>query len=151
MLHEDVAEPVEGRVRRVAPAVLGVGFHGRDPAAGPGQPHHLGGHVCGVGEVDQQRTGVHQVKGTWWQSGSPHRPRHPDSLDVSDHRVHWLAMGLYVAIAVLAVLPLHTLRIEGVLLTVLMLLGVLLALMLMFAAGAPNPKAEPAGNPPPAS
>ena len=44
---------------------------------------------------------------------------------------------------------LHALRIKGVLLTVLMLLGVLLALMLMFAAGPRDPKAEPAANPPP--
>lgn len=71
-------------------------------------------------------------------AGSPHRPPHPDALDVSDQLVHWLAMGLFVAIAVLAFLPLHTLRIEGVLLTVLMLLGVHLALMLMFAARAPR-------------
>ena len=86
-------------------------------------------------------------------SGSPHHPHHPhhhDAFDVSDHVVYWLAIGLYVAIAVLAFPSLDTLRIEGVLLTVLMLLGVLLALMLMFAAGAPNPKAEPAANPPPA-
>ena len=87
---------------------------------------------------------------SWWKSffiiisvlggtglilaGSPHRARHPDALEVNDQPVHWLAMGLYAAIAVLAFLPLHTLRIEGVLLTVLMLLGVHLALMLMFAA-----------------
>ena len=50
-------------------------------------------------------------------------------------------MGLYVAIAVLAFPPVHALRIEGVLLTVLMLLGVHLALMLMFAARAPEDKA----------
>jgi hypothetical protein len=82
--------------------------------------------------------------------GFPHHPHHHDAFDVSDHVVYWLAIGLYVAIAVLAFPSLDTLRIEGVLLTVLMLLGVLLALMLMFAAGAPNPKAEPAANPPPA-
>jgi len=52
--------------------------------------------------------------------------------------VYWLAIGVYVAIAVLAIPSLHALRIEGVLLTVLMLLGVLLALMLMFAAGTPT-------------
>jgi hypothetical protein len=68
---------------------------------------------------------------------------------VSDHPVHWLAIGLYVAIAVLAVPPLHTLRVEGVLLTVLMLLGVHLALLLMFAARAPRDK--PTANPPPAN
>ncbi len=68
---EDVAEPVEGRVARVAQAMLGVGFRGRYPAAGPGQPHHLGGCAGGVGEVDQQRAGVYQVKGVRWQSGPP--------------------------------------------------------------------------------
>jgi cell division protein FtsW (lipid II flippase) len=95
---------------------------------------------------------------SWWRSffiitsvlggagliwaASPHRAPHPDALEVSDHPVHWLAMGLYMAIAVLAFLPLHTLRIEGVLLTVLMLLGVHLALMLMFAAMSPRGKAS---------
>ena len=88
------------------------------------------------------------LAGMIW-SGSPHQPQHPDALMVSDHPVHWLAIGLYVAIAVLAVPPLHTLRIEGVLLTVLMLLGVHLALLLMFAAKAPRDK--PAANPPPAN
>ena len=81
--------------------------------------------------------------------GSPHHPRHQDAFDVSDHLVYWAAIGLYVAIAVLAFPSLPTLRIEGVLLTVLMLLGVLLALMLMFA-GAPDQGAEPATDPPPA-
>jgi hypothetical protein len=94
---------------------------------------------------------------SWWRSsfiiisvlggagliwaGSPHGWRHPDALDVGHQPVHWLAMGLYVAIAVLAFPPVHALRIEGVLLTVLMLLGVHLALMLMFAARAPEDKA----------
>jgi hypothetical protein len=62
----------------------------------------------------------------------------PQLLNVSDHVVQWIAIGLYLAIAVLAFTPLHTLRIEGVLLTVLMLLGVHVALRLMFAAGAPT-------------
>jgi Ca2+/Na+ antiporter len=83
-------------------------------------------------------------------SGSPHHRQHHDAFDVSDHVVYWLAIGVYVAIAVLAIPSLNALRIEGVLLTVLMLLGVLLALMLMFAVGDPDPKAEPAANPPPA-
>jgi len=50
---------------------------------------------------------------------------------------HWIAIGLYLAIAVFAFTPLHTLRIEGVLLTVLVLLGVHVALGLMFAIRAP--------------
>jgi hypothetical protein len=56
-------------------------------------------------------------------------------LDVSDQAVHWIATGLYLAIAALAFTPKHTLRIEGVLLTVLLLLGVHVALRLMFAVG----------------
>lgn len=63
--------------------------------------------------------------------------RHHDALDVSDHVVHWIAIVLYLVIAALAFTPLHTLRIEGVLLTVLVLLGVHFALRLMFAIGAP--------------
>ena len=65
----------------------------------------------------------------------PNRQLH-HLLDVSDHVVHWIAIGLYVAIAVLALPPLHALRIEGVLLTVLVLLGVHVALRLMIATGA---------------
>ena len=65
----------------------------------------------------------------------------PDHLlDVSDHVVHWIAIGLYLAIAALAFTPLHTLHIEGVLLTVLVLLGVHVALRLMFAFGASSPE-----------
>jgi hypothetical protein len=65
----------------------------------------------------------------------PNRQPH-HLLDVSDHVVHWIAIGLYLAIATLALPPLHALRIEGVLLTVLVLLGVHVALRLMFATGA---------------
>jgi len=61
-------------------------------------------------------------------------------LDASDRAVHWIAAGLYLAIAVLAFIPLHTQRAEAVLLTVLMLLGVHVALRLMFAVGAPSPE-----------
>ena len=68
-------------------------------------------------------------------------PKQPDHLlDVSDHVVHWIAIGLYLAIAALAFSPLQTLRVEGVLLTVLVLLGVHVALRLMFAIGAPSPE-----------
>jgi hypothetical protein len=59
---------------------------------------------------------------------------------VSDHVVRWIAIGLYLAIAVLAFIALRTLRVEGVLLTVLLLLGVHVALRLMFAIGAPPSK-----------
>lgn len=72
-----------------------------------------------------------------------HDPGHVGDLvvDVSDYVLHWVAIGLYLAIAVLAFTPLHTLRIEGVLLTVLVLLGVHVAMRLMFAVGAPAAKA----------
>jgi hypothetical protein len=70
------------------------------------------------------------------------------ALAVSDHVVHWIAIGLYLAIAALAFTPLHTLRVEGVPLTILVLLGVHVALRLMFAIGAPasrplSPRALP--------
>jgi hypothetical protein len=70
--------------------------------------------------------------------GQPH-----DRLAVSDHVVQWIAIGLYLAIAVLAFIPLHTLRAEGVLLTVLVLLGIHVALRLMFTIGA-GPSTDPA-------
>jgi hypothetical protein len=54
--------------------------------------------------------------------------------------VQWVAIGLYLAIAVLAFIPRQTLRAEGVLLTVLVLLGVHVALRLMFTVGAPSSK-----------
>ncbi len=89
---------------------------------------------------------------SWWQSFfiivsvlgvagmllfGPFPNRQPHHLlDVSDHVVQWITIGLYLAIVVLALPPLHALRIEGVLLTVLVLLGVHVALRLMFATGA---------------
>jgi hypothetical protein len=80
-----------------------------------------------------------------------HQPGPHDVLKISDHVVHWIAVGLYLTIAVLAFIPLHTLRIEGVLLTVLVLLGAHVALRLMFAIGAPASPAAPAARPPSAS
>jgi hypothetical protein len=80
--------------------------------------------------------------------------RRPHDLPgLSDRVVYWLAIGLYGAIAVLAFTPLHTLRAEGVLLTVLMLLGVHVALRLMFAVGvaAPEPSAAAAADSTPAA
>jgi len=78
---------------------------------------------------------------TMWAAACrwPGRPSR-EALDASDHVVYWIAVGLYLAIAVLAFIPRHTLHAEGVLLTVLLLLGVHVALRLMFAAGEPAPK-----------
>ena len=67
--------------------------------------------------------------------GRVHHERSHNRLDASDHVVQWAAIGLYLAIAVLAFIPQH---IEGVLLTVLVLLGVHVALRLMFTVGAPS-------------
>jgi hypothetical protein len=77
------------------------------------------------------------------------RPHSP--VDLSDHLAHWAAIILYAAIAVLAIFPLHTLRAEGVLLTVLLLLGVYVALRLLVFVGAPQAADEPAPNPEPSS
>jgi hypothetical protein len=76
------------------------------------------------------------VAGMLWLGPFPDRQAR-QLLVMSDHVVHWMAIGLYLAIAVLAFTPLHTLRIEGVLLTALILLGVQVALRLMFAVGHP--------------
>lgn len=77
-----------------------------------------------------------------------HRHGRHDLLEMSDHLVHWLAVGLYLVIAALAVTPRPTLRIEGVLLTILVLLGVHVAMRLMFAVGKTKARAVPgAGSP----
>jgi hypothetical protein len=70
--------------------------------------------------------------------GTPHPQRRHDALGVSDQLAHWVAIALYAAIAVLTIPSLDGLRVEAVLLTVLVLLGVHLALRLMFATGAPS-------------
>ena len=70
--------------------------------------------------------------------GRVHHEGTHDPLDVSDHVVQWTAIGLYLAIAVLAFIPQHTLRAEGVLLTVVVLVGIHVALRLMFTVGAPK-------------
>ena len=79
--------------------------------------------------------------------GRVHHERSHNRLDASDHAVQWVAIGLYLAIAVLAFIPRHTLRTEGVLLTVLVLLGVHVALRLMFTIGAPTANDPDASSP----
>ena len=68
---EDLAEPVPGRMRRVAQRVLAVALQAGYPAAWLGQSRHLGEDLGGVGDVHQQGAGVHQVKGTRRQPGVP--------------------------------------------------------------------------------
>jgi hypothetical protein len=74
--------------------------------------------------------------------GTPRQQRRHDALGVSDQLAHWVAIALYAAIAVLTIPSLDGLRVEAVLLTVLVLLGVHLALRLMFATGAPSSGTE---------
>ena len=47
---------------RVAQGAVHVRLQAGDPAAGLGQPHHLGEHFGGFGHVHQQGAGVHQVE-----------------------------------------------------------------------------------------
>lgn len=67
--------------------------------------------------------------------GPLHHGRPHDALAVSDHLVHWVAIILYVAIAIVACIPGHVLRVEGGLLTLLVLVGIHVALRMMFAIG----------------
>jgi hypothetical protein len=69
--------------------------------------------------------------------GPLHHQKPHGRLDRSDHLAHWAAIALYAAIAILAFIP-RTLHAEGVLLTVLMLLGIHVALRLMFHVGVPR-------------
>jgi hypothetical protein len=66
-------------------------------------------------------------------------------IEQVDHLMHWLAIVLYAAIAVLAYPTLHTLRIEGGLLTVLVLVGLYVALRLMIMVGPPATDTSGAG------
>jgi hypothetical protein len=59
-------------------------------------------------------------------------------LDISDHVVYWGTLALYVAIAALAMTPASILEYEGVLLTVLMLVGIHIALRLMLTVRTPG-------------
>ncbi len=82
--------------------------------------------------------------GMLWFGPFPSRPGH-HLLDVSDRLLHWVAVGLYAAIAALAFTSPHTLRVEGVLLTALVLLGIHVALRLMLAVGTPAEQGSQAG------
>jgi hypothetical protein len=61
-----------------------------------------------------------------------------DLLEISDQVVYWGTLVLYLAIAALAMTPAPILEYEGVLLTVLVLVGIHVALRLMLAARAPG-------------
>jgi hypothetical protein len=68
---EDLAEPGEGGVRRIAHRLLGIWPHRRHPASGPGQPHYLGAYPHEIKNVNEQRASVHQVEGARQQPGVP--------------------------------------------------------------------------------
>ncbi len=65
--------------------------------------------------------------------GHVHHGRPHDALDISDHVVYWATLALYLAIAVLAMIPAKVLDFEGFLLTALVLVGTHVALRLMLA------------------
>lgn len=70
--------------------------------------------------------------------GPVHHEHSRDLLDISDYVVYWGTLVLYLAIAALAMTPAPILEYEGVLLTVLVLVGIHVALRLMLAARAPG-------------
>jgi hypothetical protein len=75
--------------------------------------------------------------------GPVHHGHSHEPLDISDHVVYWGTVALYLAIAALAITPAPVLEYEGVLLTVLMLVGIHVALRLMLAARAPGKTDSP--------
>jgi len=67
--------------------------------------------------------------------GGPH-----SLIETTDHLVHFMAALLYVGIVVLAWIPAHLLRYEGGLLTFLLLIGVHVAMRMLFTAQDPPPE-----------
>ena len=72
--------------------------------------------------------------------GPLHHRRSRNWVEISDHLVHFLAILLYLGIVVLAWIPVHVLRYEGGLLTFLVLIGVHVAMRMLFAAGEKSPE-----------
>lgn len=71
----------------------------------------------------------------------PLHHRGPHSLvEITDHLVHFMAILLYLGIVVLAWIPVHVLRYEGGLLTFMVLIGVHVALRMLFTAEDPPPE-----------
>jgi hypothetical protein len=68
--------------------------------------------------------------------GQPGERSHT-AVEWFDHGVHLLAIATYLAILVLALPSVHLLPVEGVLLTLLVLVGVYVAMRLMFLVGPP--------------
>jgi hypothetical protein len=58
----DLGQPVPGWQRRMTQQAGQIRFHRHHPAARTGEPHHLGHHLGRVGNVHEQRSGVHQVE-----------------------------------------------------------------------------------------
>jgi hypothetical protein len=70
--------------------------------------------------------------------GPVHHGHSHDLVDIGDYVVYWGTLVLYLAIAALAMTPGAILEYEGVLLTLLMLVGIHVALLLMLAARTPG-------------
>ena len=86
---EDLAHPVEGRMRRVAQRMFGVRLGDGDPAARLGQAHHLGHHHRGLWHVDQQGSGMGQVERARPEPGGPGvrgHDLHPPEPAIGDER-----------------------------------------------------------------
>ena len=83
----------------------------------------------------------------------PLRHRGPRNwVEITDDLVRFIAILLYLGIVVLAWIPVHVLRYEGGLLTFLVLIGVNVAMRMLFAAGAASPENSETRKPgPPAS
>jgi hypothetical protein len=75
--------------------------------------------------------------------GVEHRENGHYLSGIGDYVVYWGTLGLYVAIAALAITPASTLEYEGVLLTLLLLVGIHVALVLMLDARAPGKANDP--------
>ena len=60
--HRDLGQPVPGRQRRMTQQTGQIRFYRYHPAAWPGEPRHLGHDLGRVGNVHEQRSGVHQVE-----------------------------------------------------------------------------------------
>lgn len=61
-------------------------------------------------------------------------------VEIADHLIHFIAILLYLGIVVLAWIPVHLLRYEGGLLTFLVLIGVQVAMRMLFAVGERKPE-----------
>ena len=70
-LQEELDQPVPSCTGWVTYRQTDIRFQTRDPTTRPGESDHLGDSVLGIGNVDQQRAGMDEVKGGLGQTGTP--------------------------------------------------------------------------------